>query len=318
MYNGGETVESRILVVRLGAMGDILHTLPAVASLKRSFPRSRLTWLVEKRWAALLEGNLFVDRVALLDRESASTVLHSWRALRSENYDLAVDFQGLLKSAVAAAASRAGRIIGFDRTRERAAGVFYSNRISSESTHIVNRNLDLAEAAGARERLHIFPIPEGSPEGELPKGDFVLASPLAGWRAKQWPMESYMALAERLRDARIPLVLNLPTGADVPGALVHRSGIAGLIYATRRAAAVIGVDSGPMHLAAALDKPGVAIFGPTDPARNGPYGGSLKVLRAAGAATSYQRGTEIDASMSSIEPGDVFEVLKTVLREGLV
>src|SRR5262249_29997774 len=138
--------------------------------------------------------------------------------------------------------------------------------------------------------------------------------PLAGWRAKQWPMESYTALAERLRDAGIPLVLNLPPGADVPRALVHRSGIAGLIDATRRPAAVAGVDNGPMHLEAALGQSGVALFGPTDPARNGPYGGSFKVLRAPGAATTYQRGTEIHASMWSIGPGDVFEVLKTVLR----
>src|SRR6185503_17140703 len=178
---------------------------------------------------------------------------------------------------------------------------------TSASVHVVDRSLELAAAAGATTLVHTFSIPPGRPEGDLPEGDFVLASPLAGWPAKQWPLEHYAALAERLRrDLGIPLVLNLPIGADVPGTLVHRSGIPGLIDATRRAAAVVGVDSGPMHLAAALAKPGVAIFGPTDPARNGPYGGSLRILRAPGASTSYKRDVAIDESMRRVPPAQVF------------
>ncbi len=105
----------------------------------------------------------------------------------------------------------------------------------------------------------------------MPEGDFVLASPLAGWGAKQWPLENYARLADKLRrDCGLPLVLNAPHPIEMAGAMSHVSGIPGLIDATRRATAVVGVDSGPMHLAAALGKPGVAIFGPTDPARNGP------------------------------------------------
>ena len=86
-----------------------------------------------------------------------------------------------------------------------------------------------------------------------------------------------------------------------------------MIDATRRAAAVLGVDSGPLHIAAALGKPGVAIFGPTDPARNGPYGGSLRVLRRPDAVTTYRRGSEIDGSMRSVSPGEVFEALSAAL-----
>src|SRR5687767_3106613 len=115
----------RILVVRLGAMGDILHTLPAVASLKESFPGSRITWIVEHKWAPLLEANRFIDRIAILRRDA---LLESWRALRSESYDLAVDFQGLLKSALTAASALPGEIIGFAETRERAAALFYSRK----------------------------------------------------------------------------------------------------------------------------------------------------------------------------------------------
>jgi heptosyltransferase I len=318
MSNIGKTA-SRILVVRLGAMGDIIHTLPAVASFKQSYPGSRLTWVVEPKWAPLLEENPFVDRVVLLHRDFPRGLWHSWRELRAEPYDFAVDFQGLIKSALTASAAHPDRIFGFHRSqlRERAAGIFYSQQTESRSSHIVERNLDLAAAAGASAVLRNFPLPSGHAESDLPAGDFVLASPLAGWRSKQWPMEHYRELAHRLREElHLPLVLNGQPGCafpQVPDAIQHGSGLPGLIHATRRAAAVIGVDSGPMHLAAALGKPGVAIFGPTDPARNGPYGGSLQVLRGESATTSYKRDADIDDSMRQITPARVFDALKTAL-----
>jgi heptosyltransferase-1 len=305
----------RILVVRLGAMGDVIHALPAAASLKCSNPGARLTWAVEPRWAPLLENNPFIDRVVPVRRKTAGGLLASWRELRVEQYDLAVDLQGLLKSALTAAAARAAQIFGFDATRERAAAVFYSDRIAVSAAHVVDRNLELARAAGASSLLHEFPLPAGASEGDLPDGNFVLASPLAGWRAKQWPAENYARLAELLdRELGMPLVVNGPPEAPLAGLAgcrPHYSGIAGLIHATRRAAAVVGVDSGPLHLAAALAKPGVAIFGPTDPARNGPYGGSLHVLRSALAATTYKRGAEVDESMRRVSPEEVFEALKS-------
>jgi len=320
--SAARTDSPRILAVRLGAMGDIIHTLPAVASLKHSHPASRVTWVVEPRWLPLLEGNPFVDRVVLLRRDSPRHLFQSWRELRSEPYDLAVDFQGLIKSALTASAARPDRIFGFDRSllRERAAAVFYSTQVCSTSAHVVERNLDLAVAAGARSILRSFPIPAGTPEGDLPAGQFVLASPLAGWRSKQWPLEHYAALSARLdRELGMPLVMNLPPGAVLPAASAalrpHYSGLAGLIHATRQAAAVVGVDSGPLHLAAALSKPGVAIFGPTDPARNGPYGDSLRVLRSPDSATTYKRDDAIARSMRDISPDEVFETLRGALRE---
>ena len=299
-------------------MGDIVHALPAAASLKHSFPGSRLTWIVEPKWTPLLEDNPFLDRIALLHRDSPAGLVRSWRALRAEAYDLAIDFQGLIKSALVASAAHPDRIFGFhhSQVRERAAALFYSNKVSSGAVHVVDRNLDLAAAAGASSVLRAFPLPAGRPEGDLPSGDFVLASPLAGWRAKQWPIEHYRALAARLRrELGMPLVLNAPPGSALPpleAAVPHYSSIAGLIHATRRAAAVLGVDSGPLHIAAALGRPGVAIFGPTDPARNGPYGDSLRVLRTAAAATTYKREDAISESMRAIAPDEVFEALRAV------
>jgi heptosyltransferase-1 len=306
----------RILIVRLGAMGDIVHALPAAASLKRAYPRSQITWVVERRWAALLEENPCVDRVVLLDRTFAG-LMRLWRELRQERFDFAIDFQGLVKSAVAASVARTDRIYGYDRSfaREPLAATFYSDKVAARSVHRVDCNLELASAAGAPIGAYSAPLPPGHREGSLPAGPFVLASPLSGWRAKQWPLAYYARLAERLRhEAGVPLVLNgPPSGRDalagVPDAILHLSSIEGLLDATRRAAAVVGVDSGPLHVAAALARPGVAIFGPTDPAQTGPYGGTFTVLRDPGAVTSYQRRGEIDASMRAISADAVFDAL---------
>lgn len=321
MSNGSKPANGRILVVRLGALGDIIHALPAVATLKHSFAGGHVTWVVEPRWAPLLEENPFVDRVVLLRRDSPGGLAASWRDLRAMRYDFAVDFQGLLKSALVASAARPQRIYGFHQrqVRERAAALFYSNKTLSHAAHVVDQNLELAAAAGAANPVRTFSLPAGRAESELPVGDFVLASPLAGWRAKQWPLEHYRALAGLLqRELGVPLVLDGPqealaTFAGVDAAIAHASSLAGLIYATRRAAAVVGVDSGPLHVAAALGKPGVAIYGPTDPARNGPYGDSMQVLRSEGVVTTYKRGGSIDPSMARISPDEVFEALRTVL-----
>jgi heptosyltransferase-1 len=300
-------------------MGDVIHALPAVASLKHGFPGSDVSWIVHPRWMALLEGNPFVDRVIPLDRCNLGCLRTAWRELRARRYDIAVDFQGLVQSAVVASIAQPDRIFGFHQSqvKEKPAALFYSTRIRAQSMHVVDRNLELAAAAGASAMLQMFPLPEGIKEGDLPEGDFVLANPQAGWGAKQWPLEYYSKLAAMLsQELKLELVLNgAPDAAEalgrLSGARVHVSGIAGLIHATRRALAVVGIDSGPLHLAAALGKPGVAIFGPTDPARNGPYGNTFTVLRSPRAITSHKRRAAVDRSMEEISPEAVFEALKS-------
>jgi heptosyltransferase-1 len=307
-----------ILVVRLGAMGDILHALPAAASLKLSYPDHKLIWVADRLWLPLLEGNPYIDQVVTFDRRRSATWLAARRELRAFRYAFAVDFQGLVKSAIVARFSGARRIFGFARgeARERAAALLYTDEVASPALHRVDRALDLARGAGARVITKEATVPPGAPEGELPDEPFVLACPLAGWASKQWPIEYFDRLGALLqREAGIKLVLNgAPAASErlsaVTNATVHLSGISGLIDATRKAAAVIGVDSGPLHLAAALRKPGVAIFGPTDPAVNGPYGGTLRVLRPAGATTSYARESTIAPSMFEITPDQVLRELQ--------
>ena len=308
--------QARILVVRLGSMGDVIAALPAVASLKHSIPHSKITWVIDPKWSPLLEGNPYVDSVLRLDRRTFIGLRNAWRELRAERFDLAVDFQGLVKSAIVATLARPEKIFGFNATyaRESPASWFYSTKIPIRSYHAVERNLDLASAAGASNILRTFPLPLGECGARLPERDFVLASPLAGWGAKQWPLENYTRLAERLRrECGMPLVLDAPYPLQLPGTETHVSSLSGLIHATRRATAVVGLDSGPMHLAAALGRPGVAIYGPTDPARHGPYSGTIAVLRSAQAVTTYRRTSEPDASMREITPDQVFEALAPIL-----
>lgn len=313
----------RILVVRLGSMGDVIHTLPAAAALKQSIPGSHLAWVIDPRWLPLLDGNPFLDEVIPFDRRRIRDYFSLRRRLSKERFDTVVDFQGLVKSAFIASLAGPDRLIGFhpSQIRERPASLFYSSRVLTRSRHIVDQNLELAAAAGATNACLGFPLPKGKPEGRLPQGDFVLASPLGGWPGKQWPLDYYRALAGLVKqEADLPLVLNGPPGAaaieSVAGAWPHHSGIDGLIHATARASAVVGIDSGPMHLAAAMRKPGVAVFGPTDPARNGPYGDSFIVLRNPAARTTYKRHVETDESMRQVTPEAVCEALLARIERG--
>ncbi len=329
-------------------MGDVIHALPAAVHLKRAVPRLELTWVVRERWSALLRNNPCVDRVIALPSAPTSGLFGfprlreintARKLLRDYRFDVAVDFQGLLRSAAVTFFSRADKVFGFPRSqiREPLAAACYSDRIPTSSAHVVDKNLDVARAVEqslrsgwdvntpAPERTATFPLPPGKPEPHLPEGDYVLASPFAGWKAKEWPPEYFAELAMILhRETGMPLVIDCaPFQQDEARAIIdlapagtcllHPSSVEGLIAATRRARAVVGVDSGPLHVAAALGQPGVAIFGQTDPARNGPYGSSFHVLRDPAAVTSYKHEQRPDPVMRSIQPRDVWDALSPML-----
>ena len=331
-------------------MGDILHALPAAVHLKEALPDIELTWVVHERWRALLRDNPCIDRLIALplgrwraDPFRGSTwqeVLASRAALREHRFDAAIDFQGLVKSAAVTFFSRADKVFGFvaKEVREPLAAAFYSDRISSPRPHVIEKNLDLADAVieslrsgwdargvPARESISL-PLPAGSPEPHLPACDFVLTSPFAGWKAKEWPPEYFAELAATLhRETGLPLLIDCAPSqeqearhivevAPKDACRLHASSVEGLIAATRRARAVVGVDSGPVHLAAALGRPGVAIFGPTDPARNGPHSAAFRVLRDAAAVTSYKHEDRDNPSMRAIRPEEVWDVLAPLLK----
>ena len=329
----------RLLLIRLGAMGDVIHTLPAAALLRQVLPEADISWAVEPRWAPLLEGNPAIDRVIetrlkawrkqMLSPETLRE-LRSLRAeLRAQGFDAAIDFQGLIKSAALGRMAKPVELLGFERAllRERLAGWFYTRQFSANQQHVVDKNLALARAvAGVADEQPVeASLPAGERSAGLPEGPFLLASPCAGWKAKQWPPERYAELAALAwAEHQLPIVLDGAAADEVylrdiarrapPGSCcVHLSSLRELIGATRAARAVVGLDSGPLHLAAALGKPGVALFGPTDPARNGPYGGSFTVLRTPGAQTSYSRRNELSDSMAALSAERVWSELSSIL-----
>lgn len=260
----------------------------------------------------LLQGNPFVDEIIPFDRRGPASLFSSWRQLRGLTPDLAIDFQGLLQSSIAGRIARPRAFFGFDRSvaRESLATFFYTQHVAVTGPHRIQRNLQLVAAAGAATLTEEAWIPPGNPQGDLPSRPFVLASPFAGWTSKQWPIESYERLGRILHKEGLELVLNVPNEQliDLQGlssVQLHTSSLDGLIDATRCAVAIVGVDSGPLHLAAALDKPGVALFGPTDPAQTGPFNSRMVVLRASGVQTTYKRHNRVHASMTELSPEQV-------------
>ena len=286
---------SSILIVRLGALGDLVHALPAVAALRAEWPDARIDWLVDRRYAALLGLVPVIDRAVVFGPPDGDPLRTLVRRLRGVRYDLAIDFQGLLKSAVLARLSGARTVAGFvtRQLREPAAGLFYTRRIEGDDrAHVVRKNLSLVEALGVTVRGVASPLavsPSAVPDQvrELLSlgagGRFAVVNPGAGWPNKQWPAARYGRIAGHLRSRHgLPSVVTwgpkerrladevaaASGGAAVPA---PSTTIADLVELCRAAALVIGGDTGPLQLAAAVGTPVVGVFGPTNPARNGPW-----------------------------------------------
>jgi heptosyltransferase-1 len=246
-----------------------------------------------------------------------------------------VDFQGAARSALIARWSGAPVIYGVAQPRENVASLFYTRQILARGAHIVEQNLSLAEAVARRplEMPHVeFPCDEAA-ERECDRrladqdiAKFVLLNPGAGWGAKQWPAERYGYVAKRLAEDGFKTLINCGPGeTSLAHAVEANSGgaaeeIAGsltqLIAITRRASLFIGGDTGPMHLAAALGIPVVGIFGPTDPARNGPFGTRSRVLRSPSSPTTHSRHAEPDAGLLEISSGQVLAAARRLLGSG--
>lgn len=338
----------RVLVVRVGAMGDVLHALPAVAALRKSRPDTAIDWAVDSRWAPLLvnEGGVgpLVSRVHLAETRLWSGRPLSWgtarsiyglrRELDARRYTSVVDVQGTLRSAVIGRMAGSEDLVGFADPREAPARMLYTRTLARRGVHVVEQN---AALLGGALGVALEPMaPElplcGSAEewadrtyGDLSvRGRIALLAPAAGWGAKQWPAEQFGALARALDEFGFQVLVNAPGVRDPVGTEVVRAGagraemvtcdVAQLVALTRRAAVVVGGDSGPVHLAAALGRPVVALFGPTDPARNGPWGPGVKrVLRAPGSVTSHKRVAAVDEGLARIGVGGVLAAVDEVV-----
>ena len=334
-------------------MGDIIHTLPAVTALRRVFPEATFGWIVEECWAELLctlpeprsgprsARRPLVDHVHTVNTKSWRKSLFStqtWEQiaaglseLRAQRYEVAGDFQGALRSALLARWSGAPVVFGTAQPRENVASMFYTRQIIAHGSHVVEQNLSLAEAV-ARRPLEMpkiefphDPVAEKKCEERLQQnsGDFALLNPGAGWGAKQWPAERYGHVARRLAQDGVKSLINFGPGEESLMRSVESAseGIAKgivcslteLIAQTRRAHLFIGGDTGPMHLAAALGIPVVAIFGPTDPARNGPFGTRSIVLRSPASPTTHSRRAQPDPGILEITVDEVVAAARKLL-----
>ncbi|HVM91709.1 MAG TPA: glycosyltransferase family 9 protein [Terriglobales bacterium] len=373
-FDGGDTPRFRsLLVVRLSAMGDVIHTLPAVAALRKVFPHIHIGWLIEERWAELLctlrypragrcgAERPLVDRVHTVNlgqfRRSPIS-FHSWQQiavglseLRGVRYDAAVDFQGAVRSALLARWSGAPVLYGNAQPRENAASMFYTRQVEASGQHVVEQALSLAQEVirrppGREASSWAATLPNGIPvpstrsphvafptdsdaekriESLTGAAEFAILNPGAGWGAKQWPVERYGVVAKELARGGMRSLVNYGPGEEKLAESVEVASegaaqkvvcsIAELISLTRRARLFIGGDTGPMHLAAALKVPVVAIFGPTNPARNGPFGTRSIVLRSASSLTDHTRHRKPEHGLLEITPQEVVAAARKLLGE---
>ncbi len=330
--------EPRFLVVRLGSLGDIVHTFPAVAGLRESFPKAEIIWLTHPRWKDLVESSELVTEIWELETRSFASVRDVLSRVRKRKFTIAIDYQGLWKSAALPFLARVPRRIGFSfhSVREFGVPLLYTDRVRVSSAHIADQNGELSHRAGAQNGVAPFLLSVPSLQEafalQLLRGfnidRYVVLSPGGGWRSKCWPPERYGALCQQIHaNLGLRCILNQgPGDEDCIAAVKAVSGDAApiacqsslhqLMVFLRNALCVVGGDTGPLHLAAALGTPVVALFGPTDPARNGPYrpGDSAKdvVLRSPNAVTTYKRGDQPDPSLLEL---DVATVLDAVRRQ---
>lgn len=341
--------------MRLSAMGDIIHGMPAVAALRAAMPDVKIGWLVEERWAELLcarpserlaprsEAKPLVDwvhtanfsawRRALIAEGSRREMRNCLHDVRTMGYDCVLDLQGAIRSALAARLAGARVRMGSAQPREAPARLFYTRAVLPHGTHVIEQALSLASAVAGESLPYVaapFPL---DPEKEMWAGalhtahggkTLAIVNPGAGWGAKCWPPESYGAVASALATRGMTVLINYGPGEEQLAEAVRaasggvavplKCSVAELIAITRRASLFIGGDTGPMHLAAALGVPVVALFGPTRPERNGPFGTRSVVLRNPESVHNTSHTAEPDEGLLAILPEAVVHAAERLLE----
>ena len=294
----------RILIIKPSSLGDIVHALPVLATLRTAYPKAHIAWLVKQQWTGLLERVEGLDRIWAVD-SGISGWVSLVPQLRKAGFDLVLDLQGLFRSGAMAWMTGCPRRVGFANGRE-GSPMFYSTRVDvpAADMHAVDRYLLLAEAVGAGHdgapEFHLRPLPADRDEigallsrhGVAPDTRWIAMAVSARWPTKRWPPDLFAQTADRLQESLAPIVLiggpddrsdalavaslmrRAPvdlTGSTPPGLLPALLGSASLLVTN---------DSGPMYIAAVMDTPVVALFGPTSPVRTGPYGDRHRVLRS--------------------------------------
>jgi lipopolysaccharide heptosyltransferase I len=349
--------ERRLLVVRLSSLGDIVHTFPAVAALRDSFPSAEIVWLTQPRWKLLVASANLASRIWTTNTRELSAIKKSITEIRAAAFDTAIDYQGLWKSATLPFLARVPRRIGFASASVREFGVplLYTDQVLALSAHVAEQNGELSARAGAQTPVAHFTVtPPPQDEESIHKflrargiDRYLVLSPGGGWRSKCWPPDRFGILCRLLTEKfRVRCVVNYGPGEDDLAAQLHSAAgpsdpllfngqLGQLMALLRHALCVVGGDTGPLHLAVALGTPVVALFGPTDPARNGPYRAPQSsawtanspsapseipgdvVFRAKNVATTHSRDDRIHPSMLEIQVDAVFDAVQRLVKARL-
>jgi heptosyltransferase I len=335
---------SKILIIRLSALGDILHALPAFANLKASFPNAQIDWLVAHKTKFLLSSVQGIHSLHILDTSRLLKIppnKESWlklgrliRTIRAQKYDLAIDFQGLMKSALLCALSGAKVRLGFSRelVRECPAHWFYQKTLAKPNAqiHITELNQMLAELSGACRvpYHHEFIVSDADVihvESLLKQNhldNFIVLNPGGGWTTKIWSAEKYGALAEKIQsELHMQVIITTGPGEEPLYRTIAENcrttapyhlpvSFLQLIPLLSKAHLFIGGDTGPFHLACALNMPVVGIFGPTSPVRNGPWHSREEVVtQSMKCAPCYGRSCRVAAQCMDIPVDVVFSAI---------
>lgn len=335
-----------ILIIKMSSLGDILHTLPFSAALRQRYPKAKISWLVHPQFAGFVPDPPVIDEVIYFDKvkfkkmsigDKLKYFCDMRSLLHSKHFDLVIDMQGLFKSAVLAAISGCSNRIGYCEMREGSGLISKAICGSHSKDHVIERYLDVARYLGADVQEVSYPMPDLTAESasvaeklqqQQVTGDYVVFVPGARWQTKEWPVEYYAQLAKMLTDEGMPVVLaggpddcakgrkikelcTSPKLVDLTGKTSLRE-LAALI---KGCAVYISADTGPLHFAAALKKPLIAMYGPTKADRTGPYGSDRAsvLLSPAECAGCLKKSCNDWHCMYDITPQMVYEVYKEKL-----
>lgn len=337
---------TRFLIVRLGALGDVVHGIPVAAALRAHFPSAAIDWLVSPPYVELLDLVDGLDRRIPVDPRRRSRGAHGQprlrdviRDLRAQRYDAAFDLQGLLKSALIARSAGASVTVGFSRghAREALATAFYTHAIDpGDATHVVYKNLELLKGVHVDDRRVRFPLRvQETPTSDAvferwPRRQFVLINPGAAWPNKRWPADRFGALASAIARSRgwRSLVLWGPGEESLAAAVVAASAgsaevapatsIADMVAIARGARLMVAGDTGPLHIGGAVGTPLVSLFGPTRAERNGPWGlYDMAVSRTDRCRCLYKRTcSQASACIDDISVADVMQAVEQRVAAG--
>lgn len=331
-------IPKKILIIKPSSLGDVVHSLPFLYAVKDAFPKAEMHWVIAKGLEGLLQDHPMVKKLWIINKDqwknlknidgTIREVRRLFRGLKDESYDIVIDLQGLLRSGLLTYATRAPVRIGFREARE-GSNLFYTHKIKGgREVHAVDRYLKIASAIGCEVKDVSFPMPLIKESEKLKKlkedfGDYAVIVPGARWKTKRWLPASFGRLASMLdmnsvivgspNDIEIAKGIELCSGGKALS-MAGNTSIKELISIIRNAKYVITNDSGPMHIAAAFGIPVVAIFGPTNPVRTGPYGGNHIIVKSdVECAPCYKKKCKTMRCMDEISVEKVYEAINKLM-----